>query len=159
MAGRKRRKGIGMLGVCDARHGKRRRLHVSRFTPRKKYSHWTELNKERVRRLERLGLMKEAGRVVLPPMGPRSFRIDPEIEKALKEARVWSRFRSFPPLYQRVRADNISFYKKNDPEQYARALRHLVNETKKGRMYGEWNDGGRLSDPADASCEKPEEQI
>ena len=37
-----------------------------RFTPRKKNSPWTELNKERVRRLEKLGLMTDAGRAVLP---------------------------------------------------------------------------------------------
>ena len=137
------------FGWIDSIHklidGKR----MQRFTPRKKYSHWTELNKEQVRRLEKLGRMKEAGRAVLPPMGPRSFRIDPEIEKALKEARVWSKFRSFPPLYQRVRADNLSFCKKRDPEQYEKALRHLIIETKKGRMYGDWNDGGRLENDAD----------
>ena len=36
-----------------------------RFSPRRKRSPWTELNKERCRRLERLGLMTDAGRVVL----------------------------------------------------------------------------------------------
>ncbi len=119
---------------------------LQRFTPRKKNSPWSELNKERVRRLEKLGLMTEAGRAVLPPMGPRSFRIDPALEAALKQARVWSRFRSFPPLYQRVRAYNVSFFQKRDPEQYQRALRHLIDETKKGRLFGEWNDCGRLLD-------------
>ena len=33
-----------------------------RFSPRRKRSPWTELNKERYRRLERLGLMTDAGR-------------------------------------------------------------------------------------------------
>jgi len=41
---------------------------LQRFTPRKKNSTWTELNKERVRRLEKLGLMTDAGRAVLPAM-------------------------------------------------------------------------------------------
>ena len=44
----------GVICHCD---GKRKQ----RFTPRKKNSPWTELNKERVRRLEKLGLMTEAG--------------------------------------------------------------------------------------------------
>ncbi len=117
---------------------------MQRFTPRKKNSPWTELNKERVRRLERLGLMTDAGRAVLPPMGARSFRIDPQIVSALKKARAWSRFRSFPALYQRVRAYNVAFYKKRDPAAYEKALYHLVGETKKGRMFGQWNDYGRL---------------
>ena len=70
---------------------------LQRFTPRKKNSPWSELNKERVRRLERMGLMTDAGRAVLPAMGARSFRMDPELVAAMKDARCWSRFRSFPP--------------------------------------------------------------
>lgn len=117
---------------------------MQRFSPRRKYSPWTELNKERVRRLESLGRMTDAGRRVLPPMGPRSFRIDAELEAALKKARVWSTFKSFPPLYQRIRAYNVTFYKKRDAQTYHQALSHLISETKKGKMFGEWNDYGRL---------------
>lgn len=46
-----------------------------RFGPRKPRSPWTELNKERVRRLEKLGLMTDADRRVLPPMGPAAFAL------------------------------------------------------------------------------------
>lgn len=119
---------------------------LQRFTARKKNSPWTELNKERVRRLENLGLMTESGRRVLPSMGPRSFKIDLDIEIALKKARVWTKFKSFPSLYQRVRAYNIAFYKKKDYEAYDRLLERLIKETKQGRMYREWNDYGRLLD-------------
>ena len=119
---------------------------MQRFTPRKKNSPWTELNKERVRRLEKQGLMTDAGRAVLPPLGPRSFRIDSDFEVALKNARCWSKFKSFPPLYQRIRAYNVIFYKKRNPVIYQQALNHLIAETKKGRMFGEWNDYGRLLD-------------
>ena len=121
-------------------------ITLQRFSPRQKYSPWSELNKERARRLEKLGLMTERGRSVLPKMGPRSFRIDPEIEAALKKARVWTAFRKFHPLYQRVRAYNIAFFKKRDPSVYEQALNHLITETRKGRMFGEWNDYGRLLD-------------
>ena len=134
------------FGWIDSRHklidGKRMQC----FTPRKRISPWTELNKERVRRLERLGLMTDAGRRVLPPMGIRSFKIDKDVETALKAARVWTRFKSFPPLYQRIRAYNVAFYKKRDNSMYEQTLSHLITETKAGRMYGEWNDYGRLSD-------------
>ena len=116
----------------------------SRFSPRQKKSPWTELNKERVRRLEKLGLMTDAGRVVLPDMKISSFKIDPDIERALKDARAWTRFKSFHPLYQRVRAYNVVFYKTRNKEQYEKSLRHLVETSKKGEMFGEWNDYGRL---------------
>ena len=117
---------------------------LQRFTPRRKNSPWTELNKERVRRLERLGLMTDAGRAVLPPMGPRSIRFDPDVVAALKSARVWTKFRSFPPLYQRIRAYNVAFYKSRYPAQYETALAHLIEMTHQGKLYGEWNDYGRL---------------
>ena len=117
---------------------------MQRFSPRRKNSPWTELNKERVRRLEKLGLMTEIGRKVLPPMGKNSFKVDSDIETAMKKARVWTIFKSFPPLYQRVRVYNMTFYKKKSPEAYEKALSHLISETKKGKMFGEWNDYGRL---------------
>jgi hypothetical protein len=90
--------------------------------------------------------MTEAGRAVLPPMGTRSFQVDPDIEAAMKTARCWSKFKRFPPLYQRVRAYNVAFYKKRNPVMYEQALDHLICETKKGQMFGEWNDYGRLLD-------------
>ncbi len=117
---------------------------MQRFSPRKKNSPWTELNKERVRRLERLGLMTDAGRRVLPPMGARSFTFDADVVAAMKEARVWTRFRTFPQLYQRVRVYNVAFCKRRDPQLYKQALAHLIDETRKGRLFGEWNDYGRL---------------
>lgn len=117
---------------------------LQRFSPRQKGSPWSELNKERVRRLEKLGLMTKWGKAVLPPMGPRSFQIDIDVEAALKKARVFKTFKSFPPLYQRVRAYNLMFYKKVDPRIYEKSLQHLIEETKKEKMFGEWNDYGRL---------------
>ena len=119
---------------------------LQRFSPRKPRSPWSELNKERVRRLEKLGLMTDAGRAVLPAMGPRSFKVDPDVERALKDARCWSKFKAFPPLYQRIRAYNVAFYKTGNPEAYERSLANLIAHTKRGELYGEWNDFGRLLD-------------
>ena len=115
-----------------------------RFSPRNKRSPWTELNKERARRLIKLGLMEKEGRKVLPPLGSRSYKLDEDIKKALSSHHLLKAFKSFPPLYQRVRSYNVAFYKKKDPVMYKKSLTHLINETKKGKMYGEWNDYGRL---------------
>ena len=134
------------FGWIDSTHAVVDGVRMQRFSPRKKKSPWTELNKERVRRLEKLGLMTDAGRAVLPAMGARSFQVDRDIEKAMKKARCWSKFRSFPPLYQRVRAYNVAFFKKRDPAMYEQTLAHLIAETKRGRLFGEWNDYGRLLD-------------
>lgn len=132
------------FGWIDSTHALVDGVRMQRFSPRKKNSPWTELNKERARRLEKLGLMTDAGRDALPDMGPRSFKIDPDIEQAMKQARVWSKFKQFPPLYQRIRAYNVSFYKKRNLKMYIQALSHLIEETKQRKMFGEWNDYGRL---------------
>ena len=132
------------FGWIDSTHRVVEGCRMQRFSPRRNGSCWTELNKERVRRLERLGLMTDSGRRVLPPMGVRSFRFDPDVEQALKDARIWTRFRSFPPLYQRIRAYNVAFMKTRDRRLYETMLAHLIDETRRGRMFGEWNDYGRL---------------
>ncbi|MEH2960325.1 YdeI/OmpD-associated family protein, partial [Candidatus Merdisoma sp. JLR.KK006] len=49
----------------------------------------------------------------------------------------------FPPLYQRVRIDTIQI-KKKQPELFQSRLQKLIDNTRKGVMYGEWNDNGRL---------------
>lgn len=121
-------------------------VRYQRFSPRRKNSKWTELNKERVRRLEKLGLMTDAGRAVLPNMDVNSYKIDKDIVNALKKAKVWSIFNNFPDLYKRIRTYNISFYKKTQPLLYEKALEHLIKETSKNKMYGDWNDFGRLLD-------------
>ncbi len=81
---------------------------MQRFSPRNKNGNWTEQNKERVRRLEKPGLMTDAGRAVLPSdMDVGSFRIDEDIENALESEGVLDTFRTFHPLYQRSALPNL----------------------------------------------------
>lgn len=119
-------------------------ITAQKLAPRKKGSLWSELNKERCRRMEKLGRMTDAGRAVLPDMSVSGFVIDAEILKALKaDKEVWDNFLKFPPLYQRVRIDTIQI-KKKQPDLFQRRLQKLIDNTKQGIMYGEWNDNGRL---------------
>nr|WP_251133669.1 YdeI/OmpD-associated family protein [Exiguobacterium sp. s46] len=117
---------------------------AQRFTPRRKNSNWTELNKERVRRLERLGLMQPSGRQVLPDMRTDAFVIDDAIQARLQEDPiVYEQFNDFPELYRRIRIDTIQSVRK-DPVLYEKRLQTLIEKTKRNQMYGQWNDGGRL---------------
>lgn len=117
---------------------------AQKLTPRRRGSRWSELNKERCRRLEKLGHMTNAGRAVLPNMTPEGFVIDSEILRTLQsDTEVWEHFCNFPTLYQRVRIDTIQI-KKNQPDLFQKRLQKLLDNTKKGMMYGEWNDYGRL---------------
>ena len=94
--------------------------------------------------LEKLGLMTDAGRKVLPKQKP--YQIDKNVMNALKQAKAWTQFKKFPLLYQRIRSYNVAFYKDKNLDTYHKALKHLITETKKSKMYGEWNDYGRLLD-------------
>ena len=119
---------------------------AQRLSPRTKKSSWTELNKERVRRLEKLGFMSDEGRRVLPDMDPGSFRIDGVIEqRLLEEKQVFENFMAFPDLYKRVRIDTIQSYK-NQPELFKSRLDKFITNTRENKMYGQWNDHGRLLD-------------
>ncbi|WP_339315820.1 YdeI/OmpD-associated family protein [Paenibacillus sp. FSL R10-2734] len=119
---------------------------AQRLSPRSKRSSWTELNKERVRRLEKLGLMTDEGRKVLPDMDYDSFKIDSVIEQRLKEeSQVYENFLTFPALYQRVRIDTIQS-NRNQPELFKSRLDKFITNTKENKMYGLWHDNGRLLD-------------
>lgn len=94
--------------------------------------------------MERLGLMTEAGRKVLPDMSVEGFVIDRDILSALQaDPVVWDNFCRLPDLYKRVRIDTIQI-KKRKPELYKSRLDKFIENTRKGILYGEWNDNGRL---------------
>lgn len=109
----------------------------------KKSSAWSELNKERVRRLEKLGLMTESGRRMCPDL-QEPYHIIDEIVTAFKSThRAWENFKAMPPLYQRVRIDNVQRVK-SSPELFRKRLNYLIRESEKGKMIGNWHDSGRL---------------
>ena len=117
---------------------------AQKLCPRKPRSNWSELNKERCRRMERLGLMTDAGRAVLPDMSPNGFIIDKDILQRLQsDPVVWNNFCQFPDLYRRIRIDTIQI-KRNQPELFESRLNKFIENTRKGLLYGEWNDNGRL---------------
>ena len=76
--------------------------------------------------MERLGLMTDAGRAVLPDMSPNGFIIDKDILHRLQsDPVVWNNFCQFPELFES-------------------RLNKFIENTRKGLLYGEWNDNGRL---------------
>jgi len=119
---------------------------VQRISPRKKNSNWTELNKERVRRLEKLGLMTDMGRKCLPDMSAESFAILPQVMESLRaNLEVWENYLALPELYRRIRIDTIQWcIKTGQLDLFEKRLRKFVDNTRQGKMYGAWNDDGRL---------------
>lgn len=115
---------------------------AQRFSPRRPKSNWTELNKERARRLIREGRMTPAGERVLPDLTLTAPTIAPDIVAALDAspgARAF--FESCPLLYQRVRAGSVEERRKV-PLEFATRLQNLVKQCAAKKLFGNWDDRG-----------------
>lgn len=109
---------------------------AQRFTPRTKKSHWTELNKDRVRRLIAEGRMTKAGEAVLPDLDEKAFKIPKDIEDALKEdPQVWENFQNFPDHYKRIRISFIEEQRKK-PDVFKTRLENFIKKTAQNKMFG-----------------------
>lgn len=108
---------------------------AQRFTPRRPKSNWTELNKERARRLIAAGLMTEAGFARLPDLTGDDFAVAPDILAALQaDAQTWENFQQFPPLYQRIRISMVEEVRKQ-PDLFRSRLESLLRKTRQNKMF------------------------
>ena len=109
---------------------------AQRFTPRRPKSNWTELNKERARRLIAAGLMTEAGRAKLPDLTLRPIEIAPDILEALQaDGETWENFERFPDLYKRIRIAFIEEQRRN-PQVFKQRLDDFLKKTRQNKMFG-----------------------
>lgn len=116
---------------------------AQRFTPRRPRSTWTELNKERARRLIAAGKMTEAGRRALPDLSEVAVRVPEDVRARLQaEPGAWEAFQRFPPLYQRVRLGYIEEVRRRDPKEFEKRLANFVVRSGRDEMFGNWDDAG-----------------
>lgn len=114
---------------------------VQRITPRKKKTFLSELNRQRVWKLQRLGLMTPAG---IAPIADQigspgdPFEIPAWILEALQaDEKVWTNFEQFPHYYKRLKIGWIAEVRGASrlPEAQKR-LNYLIKMTGLGKMYG-----------------------
>jgi uncharacterized protein YdeI (YjbR/CyaY-like superfamily) len=109
---------------------------AQRFTPRRPKGNWTELNKERARRLIEQGLMTPAGHAVLPDLTLTDVVVADDIAAALqRDPQTWSNYEAFPELYRRIRIGYIEEVRKQ-PEVFASRLDNFVKQTARNKMFG-----------------------
>jgi len=78
--------------------------YAQRYSPRKKTSRLSDMNRERVRRLIRSGRMTKAGMAAIEHTGKGPAKLPADILKRLKQdATTWKNFQRFPPSYKRIR--------------------------------------------------------
>ena len=115
--------------------------NVQRITPRrKKGTSLSELNRQRIWKLQQEERMTEAG---LAPIAAQvgspeeDFEIPREIEAALREADgAWENFLAFPRFYQRLKIGWLAELKGNRQEAWDQRLGHLVRMSAQGKRYG-----------------------
>jgi uncharacterized protein YdeI (YjbR/CyaY-like superfamily) len=131
---------FGWIDGIAKKHGD---ASAQRFTPRRPRSNWTELNKERARRLIASGKMTEAGRRTLPDLGDVVVRVPDDVRERLQAVSgAWEAFQRFPSLYQRVRLGYVEEMRKRDPGEFEKRLSNLVARSARSEMFGNWDDAG-----------------
>lgn len=112
--------------------------NVQRITPRKKKSFLSELNRQRIWKLQRLGLMTPAGIApIADQIGRDGAAFDtPDwiLEQLQADQEVWANFQAFPYHYQRLKIGWVSETSLKDTAQ--QRLAHLLKMTKQNKMYG-----------------------
>lgn len=107
---------------------------AQRFTPRRSKSNWTELNKERVRRLIASGKMTDAGLAVVPDLS-MAFLFPADILEALQaDEQTWENYQQFPDLYKRIRISYIEEARKR-PEVFQQRLASFLKKTRENKMF------------------------
>lgn len=113
--------------------------YMQRFTPRKNKKNWSELNKERARRLIASNQMAPSGIKMLEgiDLTYQPIILSEEIEAALKiDSDVWANWNKFNHVYQRLRIGYILEGKRQGKEEFDRRLNSLIKATKKNKKIG-----------------------
>jgi uncharacterized protein YdeI (YjbR/CyaY-like superfamily) len=121
---------------------------AQRFSPRRKNSRLSEMNKERIRKLilsrkmTPAGLegirhhLKANGTSVQDDLFITEFVMPDDIESALKkEKMVWENFMKLPEHYKRIRVGWIDGARER-PEEFEKRLRYFIRMTAKNKMFG-----------------------
>jgi uncharacterized protein YdeI (YjbR/CyaY-like superfamily) len=122
--------------------------YAQRFTPRRKNSKLSEMNKERVRRLIKAKLMNAAGlEKIKHELHPHSLKLNkvPKVKKYVpakdilnelkKDPIVWKNFRKFPQSYKRIRVAWIDGSRRRH-DVFKTRLNYFIRMTAKNKKFG-----------------------
>ncbi len=113
---------------------------VQRTTPRRKKSFLSELNRQRIWKLQQNGLMTAAG---IEPLADQIGSPDDPWEipdwiaaRLQTDPVVWENFQSFPHFYKRLKVGWITESGQLRAEEMEKRLNYLIRMTAQGKMYG-----------------------
>jgi uncharacterized protein YdeI (YjbR/CyaY-like superfamily) len=109
---------------------------AQRFTPRRPNRPYSQLNKERLRKLAAQGKVQPEVLAGVRDLLDEKFQIAPDILERIKENRAaWKHFQRFPERYKRVRIAFIEGGRRR-PEVFEQRLNYFVKQTALNKRYG-----------------------
>jgi uncharacterized protein YdeI (YjbR/CyaY-like superfamily) len=112
------------------------RKYAQRYSPRKKTSKLSDMNRERVRRLIKAGRMTKAGLAAIEHTSRGSAKLPPDIVKRLQEdPTIWKNFQRFPASYKRIRIGWIAAAR-HRREVFEQRLRYFLKMTAQNKRFG-----------------------
>jgi uncharacterized protein YdeI (YjbR/CyaY-like superfamily) len=109
---------------------------AQRYTPRRRNSPLSEMNKVRIRRLQADGKMTPAGLAAAPGVLDENFEAPPDILDALRsDDETWRNYRAFPESYQRIRVGWIDGARSR-PAVFKQRLAYFLKMTKRNKLFG-----------------------
>ena len=110
--------------------------YAQRYSPRKKTSRLSDMNRERVRRLIKSGRMTKAGLVAIEHTGRGAAQLPADIVARLKrDPTTWRNFQRFPASYKRIRIGWIAAAR-HRPEAFNQRLGYFLKMTKQNKRFG-----------------------
>ncbi|MFH1258137.1 MAG: YdeI/OmpD-associated family protein [Candidatus Micrarchaeota archaeon] len=117
--------------------------YAQRFSPRRKGSMLSQMNKERIRKMIKEGKMTDAGleavKHAFDAITDREddFEIPAEILAEIKkDGAAWENFKNFPEGYKRIRIAYIESQGFHSRVAYERSLRHFIRMTARNKRFG-----------------------
>jgi len=112
------------------------RKYAQRYSPRRKTSKLSDMNRERVRRLVKSGLMTKAGLDAIAHTGKGSATLPADILARLKrDPTTWKNFQEFPASYKRIRIGWIHAARQRR-EVFEQRLRYFIKMTAQNKRFG-----------------------
>jgi uncharacterized protein YdeI (YjbR/CyaY-like superfamily) len=109
---------------------------VQKFSPRKRNSPYSQINKERLGRLIQQRKVSPDVLATLGDITTEAFTIPKDILRTLKaNPTVWENFQHYSGSYQRIRIAYIESGKRR-PGAYEKRLRHFLAMTEQDKQFG-----------------------
>ena len=109
---------------------------AQRYSPRRKGSPWSEMNKARARILIEKGLMTEAGLAAGIDFLHEPYSVPPDILDAVKrDPEALAHFETLPESYVRIRTGFIEGARVR-PDIFRQRLAYFIKMTRQGKRFG-----------------------